>query len=158
MRNFARWLLIVGFVAAAGPSLAQQVDFFKIEMSGLEHCADLDNFKFNARNNVDMWVRIIDDQEWDFALSPLFLEADTIPMIGHTYVTSSKKFAFTGAQFIGTTGFLAVDATAQVDKNALVSKISGTFIQDTGADDPNSPPACISAGKFKSTERTLVNP
>lgn len=153
MRNFVR-VLSVAAVLAPGLVQAGQAVFFRIEMSGLEHCADLDNFKFNARNNVDMWVKIIDDQEWDFSLSNLFLEVDTIPVIGHTYVTSSKKFDFTGAQFIGATGFLAVDGTAQLDKSLNVSKISGTFIQDTGSDDPNST-ACISAGKFKSVERIL---
>ena len=153
MRNFVR-VLALAAVLAPGLVQAGQAVFFRIEMTGLEHCADLDNFKFNARNNLDMWVRIADPQEWDFSLSPIFIAEQTLQVTGHTYVTSSKKFAFTGAQFIGATGFLAVDATAQLDKSLNVSKISGTFIQDTGSDDPNTT-ACISAGKFKSVERIL---
>ena len=152
--------LIGAALGLPGLAAAQAPDqFFRIEMSGLEHCADFDNFKFNAKNNVDMWVRIIDGQEWDLSLSDLFLETDTLPIIGHTYLVSSKKQSFIGSQFVGETGFIAIDGAASLDKNGVVTKLSGTFIQDTG-DDPNDPnsPACTSSGKFKSVERTVVPP
>jgi hypothetical protein len=62
-------------------------------------------------------------------------------------------------------GFIAVDGVAALDKNGVVTKVSGTFIQDAGNDpnspvDPNNPldpnAGCVSSGKFKSVERTVV--
>lgn len=165
MRNRVLALGLLAGLVSSSAAFAQD-QFFKIEMSGLEHCANFDNFKFNARNNVDMWLRIIDDQEWDLSTDPIFIEETTIPIIGTTYAVSSKKLSFIGAQTFGN-GFLSIDGSASLDKTGTVTKVSGTFIQDTGNDpnspnDPNDPSdannPCTSSGKFKSTERTVVPP
>jgi hypothetical protein len=159
-------LAIAGALLA--PGLASAQDIFRIEMIGLEHCANFDNFKFNAKNNNDMWVTIIDDQEWDLSTNQeCILHTNCVDIIGRTYQTGSKKQSFIGAQFVGANGFITFDATAALDKNGVVTKITGSFIQDAG-NDPNSPsdpnnPAdpnaeCVSSGKFKSVERIVVPP
>ncbi len=159
MRNPLLALSIAVALAAPGLAAAQQVDYFQVQLSGIEHCADLDNFKFGARNSSPMYIRIVDHQEWDLSENPIFTKGNTTSIIGETYLVNSKKLGFTGAQFTSDT-FIAVDATATLDKNAVVTKISGTFILQAPKNDPNdpSPPLCNQTGKFKTLERVLVQP
>ena len=132
-----------------GPRAARaDGEVFKLELLGTERCADLDAFKFNARNNLDLWVRIVDDQEWDIAFSPAFGEDETIPVIGITYLARGNKRVFSGAQFQDD-AFIALEGTALLDRNGGVKKATGTFNQQffiellNGADHD-----CFSSGKF----------
>ena len=145
-------------LAAPGLAAAQQVAFFRIQMSGLEHCADFDNFKFGSKNSDPMFVKIVDDLEWDLASNDIFDVDHTTPLIGKSYLSTTKKLTFTGAQFTDTT-FIALDATASLDKNSVPTKISGTFILQAPQDpnDPNSP-LCNQTGKFKTLQRVLQQP
>jgi hypothetical protein len=158
MRNPLLALVIAAALGAPGLASAQQVAFFRIQMSGLEHCADFDNFKFGSKNSDPMFVRIVDDLEWDLSSNDIFDKAHTTPLIGKSYLSSTKKLNFVGAQFTDTT-FIAVDAAANLDKNSVPTKISGTFILQTPQDpnDPNSP-LCNQSGKFKTLERVLQQP
>jgi len=156
---FVALALVMGLVSGAARSAsAQTVDFFRVQLSGIEHCADFDNFKFGSKNSAPQFLRIVDDQEWDLSTTDLFSPELTTPLIGQAYLSSTKKKVFTGAQITATT-FIAVDGAVSLDKNAVPTKVSGTFILQTPQDpnDPNSP-LCNQSGKFKSTERVLVTP
>jgi hypothetical protein len=150
MRNSAR-ILLLGFVLAAVPGLGfAQGEIFKIETSGLEHCSDLDNFRFGAKNNTDLWVRVASDLQWDLAPSPNFTPEETISILGRTYFSTQRKLVFTGAAFLADNAFVAFEGTAPLDSSLVIKKLSGTFIQDAGDTTP-----CISSGKWKSVDRVF---
>jgi hypothetical protein len=153
MRNWIRKLGLATALAALPARALADGEIFKLEMTGTERCADFDAFKFNARNNVDLWLRIVDGQQWDLAFSPLFAEADTIPIIGIRYLAKGNRLVFSGAQFVDD-AFIALEGTASLDEHGAVKRVTGTFTQQlfiellADAD-------CFSSGKFKTTMRIL---
>lgn len=153
MRN---WFTKLGLatVLAAVPAVAfADGEVFKVEMTGVERCEDFDAFRFGAKNNVDVWVRIIDGQEWDLAFSPLFLEDETIPIIGITYYATKNKIVFSGAQFFEN-AYIAIEATAVLDKQGAIRAASGLFTQQLFIELlPDMD--CFSSGKFKTTQKVL---
>jgi hypothetical protein len=162
MRISAAVLWIGVVLGWAGPALAQKVDYFQVQLSGLEHCADLDNFKFGSKNSDPQFLRIVNDQEWDLSSTNIFDVDHTTPLIGQAYLSNPKKLVFTGGQFTDT-DFIALDAEVSLDKNGVPTKVSGTFILETLGQNPNDPNdpnqvPCNQTGKFKSTQRVLVVP
>lgn len=148
MRKIVRTLLL-GFALAAIPSLAfAQGEIFKMETSGIEYCGDFDNAKFNAKNNVDLWVRIVDDTQWDVSFAPDFPDDLTFPVFGVTYFATQKKLAFSGSQFFDDGAYIAMAGTAALERSGVIKSASGTFIQDSLVF-----AGCFSSGKWKTTLR-----
>jgi hypothetical protein len=158
VRKLALFLVLAWLSGAAERAHAQTVDSFRVQLSGLEHCADFDNLKVGSKNSAPQFLRIVDDQEWDLSTIDLFSPELTTQIIGQAYLSSTKKKVFAGSQFTSDT-FISIDGEVSLDKNAVPTKVSGTFILQTPQDpnDPNSP-LCNQSGKFKSTERVLVQP
>ena len=155
MRNWICQLGLTAALAAFPLTALANGEIFKLEMTGTERCDDFDRFKFGSRNNVDLWVRIIDDQEWDIAFSPMFLENETIPVIGISYFASKSKLVFSGAQFVDQS-FIAIEGTAFLDSNGGVRKATGVFQQALFIELPTDPNFdCFSSGKFKTTQKVF---
>jgi hypothetical protein len=153
MRNSIPKLGLAAALAVIPTSALADGEVFKLELSGTERCADFDAFKFNARNNADLWVKIVDDQEWDLSFTSDFPADQIIPIIGVTYLAKGGKRVFSGAQFAGD-AFIAIEGTASLDKSGAAKKATGTFNQQIFIqllDDPNA--TCFSSGKFTTTTR-----
>ncbi len=153
MRNSITKLSLAAALAVITLSALADGEVFKLELSGTERCADFDAFKFNAHNNPDLWVKIVDDQEWDIAFTSDFAVDQTIPIIGITYLAKGNKKVFSGAQFVDA-AFIAIEGTESLDKTGAPKKATGTFNQQIFIqllDDPNA--TCISSGKFTTTQR-----
>lgn len=123
-------------------------EIFQIEAKGTEYCGDFDFEKFNADNNVDLWVRLDNDTQLTVSLTPNFAPGTTFPMFGFFYQTSSKTAAFVGGIQFEDLSYAVVQGTAKFNKSGQVTKLTGTFIQSEvfffG---------CFSSGKFSSTQK-----
>ncbi len=142
-----RFAALLTVTLAALSSAPARAEVFKLEATGVESCGDFHKSKFGARNNIDTWVSVVSPDEWWVSLTPFFLEDSTFPVVGRTHVISSKQAIFTGAQFFDF-GFIAVEATLSLDRTGVITKVKGTFIQDSVF-----VLGCMSKGKVKTTER-----
>src|ERR671919_791895 len=78
-------------------------EIFKIETGGTEFCGDFDFDEFNPKNNVDLWVEVVSEEELLVSLTSNFAPGTTFPM-------------FRG--------------TARLNRNTgAVASLTGTFIQ-----------------------------
>jgi len=157
MRNSIATLSLVAALAALPASASADGEIFKLELSGIERCADFDAFKFGSRNNLDLWLKIVNDQEWDISFTSDFAVDQVIPIFGVTYAAKGSKRVFSGAQF-AVDAFIAIEGTAVLEKDGVtVRKATGTFNQQIFIqllNDPNNPnPICFSSGKFTTTQR-----
>jgi hypothetical protein len=153
MRNWFTKLGLAAVLAVVPGAAFADGEVFKVEMSGTERCDDFDAFRFGSKSNVDLWVRIIDGQQWDLAFSPLFLEDETIPIIGITYYATQRRVVFSGAQFFED-AYIAIEAQASLDKNGAIKNANGIFTQQLFIELlPEM--ECFSSGKFKTTQRLL---
>jgi len=137
---------LVSFLLAAAPEASAFGEVFKIETSGVQYCGDLYSSKFNAKNNIDLYVRIVSSSEVDLDVTPLFLSS--VPLFGNSYFASARKVAVTGSQAIGGGGYVSVIGILSLDAIGIVKAGSGTFIQSdliVGG--------CFSSGKWKATQR-----
>jgi hypothetical protein len=125
-------------------------EVFKVETSGTEYCGDLDTTKFNAANNIDLWVEVYSDMELIVSLTPNFLDGTWFVMEGQSYLTSSKSGAFIAGVLFEGGSFGTIQGTAKADKFGGIASLTGTFIQfgvfRVG---------CFSSGKFKTVQRLL---
>ncbi|MFI5317121.1 MAG: hypothetical protein ACHQ6T_15580 [Myxococcota bacterium] len=147
MYGAARTLTLTAALAALPMPAAAIGEIFKLETTGTEYCGNFNNAKFNAKNNVDLWVYVASDTEWDLSFSPLFVPAVSFPLIGITYFVSPKKLSFTGAQTFPSAS-VSMQGFLTLDKFGAVTKAQGTFIQN-GIDRLG----CFSSGKFTTTQR-----
>lgn len=152
----SNWIVKLGLAAALGlapgAALAQSGEVFELEITGTLRCigpAPDPDFaqKIGTRNNPDLWLRIVDGQEWDVSFDDAFSDPNNIPVIGLTRHDSATKAVFNGAQFAGD-AFIAIEGTAVLDKQGVVKKASGViidqFVSDVG---------CFFSGKFKTGDR-----
>ena len=122
-------------------------EIFKIETTGTEFCGDFDVDKFNPKNNVDLWVQVVSDEELLVSRTSDFAPGTTFSMFGLTYLTSETTAAFVANAQFDDDSFATIRGTAQLNRStgAGVVSIKGTFIQsgvfETG---------CFSTGTFTS--------
>ena len=140
--------LTVFAVLASMPTPAAAVgEIFKVETTGTEYCGDLVNDKFNAKNNVDLWVRVASETEWDISFSPLFPADQTVPLLVRSFLVAPKKLSFSAAQFFPH-AFVSMQGFITLDPLGAMKRGQGTFIQDS-----ITRPGCFSSGKFTTTQR-----
>ena len=85
---------------AASPALAVG-EIFKLETTGTAYCGDFNFAKFNAKNNVDLWVGLDSDIQVTVSFTPTFDAGTTFPMLGTTYLTAPTKAVFVaGVTFV----------------------------------------------------------
>jgi len=148
MRNWILKLGLAAALAALPPAALAAGEVFKVETTGTEYCGDFDNSKFNANNNIDLYVKIVDGTEWDIDFSPLFETA--IPVVGTSYYVKQRTVSFTGAQFFADNSFISMEGKLTLDAFGNVTRASGTFIQDSLVF-----VGCFSSGKWRTTQRLL---
>lgn len=124
-------------------------EVFKIETTGTEYCGDFNNVKFNARNNVDLWVSLDSDTQVTVSLTPTFDVGTTFPMFGLFYLTKATAAAFVGGVLFEDGSYATMQGTATFSKSTgEVSKLSGLFVQSEVLR-----LGCFSSGKFVSGPR-----
>src|SRR5919106_2420744 len=121
-------------------------EIFKIETTGSEFCGNFDVDPFGPRNNVDLWVQVVSEEELLVSLTSNFAPGTTFPMFGVTYLTSNTTAAFVANVLFVDESFATIRGTAQLNRNTgAVTSLKGTFIQngvlETG---------CFSTGTFTS--------
>jgi len=146
MRTVIAGLVLVSSLLAAAPEASAVGEVFKIETAGVQYCGDLIRSSFNARNNVDLYVRVVSPAEVDLDVTPLF--QSSVPLVGNSYLSSARKVAFTGSQTLVGGGYVSVIGTLNLDKVGTVKGGSGTFIQSDLL-----VPGCFSSGKWIATQR-----
>ncbi len=146
MRNYLLNLGMAAALAALPLSAFGAGEIFKIETTGTQYCGDFDNAKFNAKNNVDLYAKIVDGTEWDLGFSPLF--ETVIPVIGASYYVKPRTISFTGSQFFTDGSFISMEGKLTLDAFGNVKSAAGTFIQDSLVF-----VGCFSSGKWKTTQR-----
>lgn len=145
-----RRLLIAVFVMVwLNPVSAFAIgEVFKVETKGTEYCGDYDVVKFDADNNIDLWIHIDSTTQLTVSFTPDFLPGTTFPMIGGTYLIKSKSAAFVGGQLFEDWSYVTIQGTATFNKFGDVTKLKGTYIQKEVLFE-----GCFSSGKFVTTER-----
>lgn len=124
-------------------------EIFKIETTGTEYCGDFDVTKFNASNNVDLWVLVVSETELEVSLTPNFAPGTTFTMEGHTYLTGQSTAAFVAGVLFNDGSFATFVGTAKFNKNTgEIKSMTGTFVQ-AGVLDID----CFSTGKAKTAGR-----
>ena len=137
--------LIIVFISAQAFAINE---VFKVETSGTEYCGDYNSAKFNAKNNVDLWVRLQSMTEIVVSLTPNFESGTTFSMHGQTYLTGKNKATFVGGVLFEDLSYITLQGTVIFDKFGTVKKMTGTFIQNGLFD-----LSCFSSGTFKTMER-----
>jgi hypothetical protein len=122
-------------------------EVFKIETSGTEYCGDFAFSKFNAKNNVDLWIRLDDDEQITVSFTSEFAEGTAFPMSSSFYLTKPTSASFVAGALFEDFSYLTIQGTATLDKLGNVTKLSGTFIQSRVISED-----CFSAGKFTSVK------
>jgi hypothetical protein len=143
MKRFFAALLLVGLMPLNAFAIGE---VFKIETSGTEYCGDFNATRFNAGNNIDLWVQIVSENELSVSLTSTFDPDWTFPMFGYFYLTGSTSGAFVGGVLFQDGAFATIQGTAKFDRRTgAVGSLSGEFIQSGVFFE-----GCFSAGKFKS--------
>jgi hypothetical protein len=148
MKAFRLAVLIffVGVFISAQAFAVNEV--FKVETSGTEYCGDYNSAKFNAKNNIDLWVRLLSMTEIVVSLTPNFQAGTTFSMQGQTYLIGKNKASFVGGVLFEDLSYITLQGTVIFDKFGTVKKMTGTFIQNGLFD-----LSCFSSGTFKTMER-----
>jgi hypothetical protein len=121
-------------------------EIFKIETTGTEYCGHLDAVRFNASNNVDMWVLVVSDTELTVSFTPDFAAGTTFPMFGRSYQTGATTAEFIGGVLFVDDSFATIEGKAKFSRTTgEITSLTGTFIQDAVIE-----VGCFSSGKFKS--------
>ena len=140
--------LILSCFLLVNHSVYADGEIFKIETRGKQYCGEFIVNKFNAKNNIDQWVRIVNTLEAELSFTPDFLPESTFLFKGRSYLLNSRKARFVGLISLEDGSFVAMQSYIFYDKENMVRKIKGKFIQDNFTF-----LECFSIGKFKSTER-----
>jgi hypothetical protein len=139
-------LIVLTFLLQLLPAAAFAVgEIFKIETTGTEYCGDLDVSRFNARNNIDLWVEVVSDTELTVSLTSTFEEGSTFPMFGRTYQTGNSTAQFIAGVLFIDDSFATIEGEARLDRRGEIASISGIFIQDSVFE-----LGCFSSGNFRS--------
>jgi hypothetical protein len=80
----ASFCLMTGNVLAVGEA-------FQIETSGTEYCGDFYSIKFNAKNNVNLWVYLQSESDIIVSFTPDFQSGTTFLISLFYYLVSNKK-------------------------------------------------------------------
>jgi hypothetical protein len=122
-------------------------EIFKVETSGVEYCGDHSESRFNARNNVDLYVQLVSETELLVSVgTPDFPPAWTFRMFGQTYLSGKNTAVFTGNVDFGDGAYATIHGTAKFDRESgAIKSLTGTFIQKDLLVD-----GCFSSGKFTS--------
>ena len=157
-----RLILALGLLFFIPDNLLAIGEIFKVETSGTEYCGDFQAAKFNAKNNVDLWIEVVSESELLVSLTADF-QADTyFSMVGQTYLKNSKSAVFVGGQLFRFSAgenlgvfapdiqvsYVTVQGTATLDNLGNVTGLAGTFIQSGVLK-----PGCFSSGTFKTTQK-----
>jgi hypothetical protein len=148
MKAFRLAVLMLIFVVFILAQAFAADEVFKVETSGTEYCGDYNSVKFNAKNNIDLWVHLLSKTEIIVSFTPNFESGTTFPMHGQTYLTGKNKGAFVGGVLFEDLSYITLQGTVIFDKFGTVKKMSGTFIQNGLFD-----LSCFSSGTFKTMER-----
>jgi hypothetical protein len=122
-------------------------EIFKIETAGTQYCDHFNVVKFNASNNIDLWVLVVSDTELTVSFTSTFDPGTTFPMTGRSYQIGSTAAEFIAGVLFVDGSFATIEGKAKFSRTTPgeITSLTGTFIQDgviqTG---------CFSRGKFKS--------
>ena len=141
---------IVVFISAQAFALNE---VFKIETSGTEYCGDYNAVKFNAKNNVDLWVFFQNETDGVISFTPNFQSGTTFPMAMSQYLISKTRASFTGIAYLEDQSFITIWGTTTIDKAGTVKALRGTFIQRGVLRQ-----GCFSSGTFSSNRITSLLP
>lgn len=136
-------------IGASRPAFAIG-EVFRIEAVGSEYCGNFINNKFNASNNIDLWVFVASAAELVISTTPTFTPGSLFSMVGHTYLTGATKAAFVGGTVFQSLAFATIQGTVKFDKFGAVKSLAGVFTQDSVFR-----AGCFSSGKFKTVQRLL---
>lgn len=149
-----RFIIAFGLLLVVPSNSFALGEIFKIETSGTEYCGDYQATKFNAKNNIDLWIEIVSEVELLVSFTPDF-QADTyFSMFGHTYLRNSKSAVFVGGQLFSAgdnlfgPSYVTIQGAANFDKFGNITGLTGTFIQSGVLGD-----TCFSSGTFKTTQK-----
>jgi hypothetical protein len=121
-------------------------EIFKIETTGTQYCGHFDVVKFNASNNIDLWVQVVSDSEITVSFTPTFDPGTTFPMVGRSYQTGATAAEFIAGVLFVDGSFATIEGKAKFSRTTgEITSLTGTFIQDGVIQT-----SCFSRGKFKS--------
>ena len=150
--RYLRAILLSIFVSFFLPTMDSYGigEIFKIETSGIEYCGDFSFARFNAANNIDLWVSIDSETQLTVSFTPTFDVGTTFVMTGTAFQTAATRAAFVAGVLFVDGSYATVQGQATANRFGEVVGISGTFIQSGVVN-----PGCFSSGKFRSTQRLL---
>lgn len=128
-------------VAVGLPFSIASAEGFKIEATGIQYNDDYNSAKITAKNNVDLWIRFVEEGYMDLSMTSLFVEGTytTIPIT--MYWVTNNKLSFIGSAFIDDGSFFSI-------QGIITAKgIKGTYMQHGIVT-----AGVFSAGKFKSVK------
>jgi len=143
---FTFFFVIIAFFTADSAFASGEI--FRVETIGTEYCGDYNFAKFNASNNIDLWVHLMSKTEIIVSYTPNFQSGTTFSMHGQTYLTGKNKASFVGGVIFEDLSYITLQGTVIFDKLGTVKKMTGTFIQNGLFD-----LSCFSSGTFKTMER-----
>lgn len=123
-------------------------EIFKTETTGTEYCDDFEFNKFDADNNIDLWLRIDSPTQLTVSLTQNFDPGTTFFMIGESYFkTNTKGFFVAGAAF-DDGSWATIEGNWKNDDSGAITRLKGRFIQNSIFAE-----GCFSSGKFNTKER-----
>jgi hypothetical protein len=69
---------------------------FQVETFGTKYCGDFNSIKYNAKNNVNLWVYLPSESDVMVSFTPNFQPGTTFLMSLSQYLVSNRKTSFTG--------------------------------------------------------------
>ncbi len=141
--------IVTVFLLAIAVDVFAFGEVFRIETSGTEYCGDFFFFKFNAKSNIDLWIKIVSNEESIIYFTPDLDPTSSLTINTTTYWKDFTRTALVGMYSSEDGGYLTVRGIIKFDKLGNIKRIKGTFIEyDTiiGLD-------CFSTGKFWSVEK-----
>ncbi len=143
MKKFILALAMIGILPlqafAAG-------ELFKIEITGKKYCGDFDVTIQTPRDNRDLWVLIVSDQEFTVSTTADFAVNTTFTLLGETFTSGPSTEEFVGSLYRVDNSFATIQGTIRFNRiTGVVNSITGTFI-DNNVLAPN----CFSVGRYTS--------
>ena len=123
-------------------------EIFMVETMGTAYCGDFNFAKFNAGNNVDLFMRIDSENQLTVSFTSAFEAGTTFPMVGTAYLTSKTTAAFVVGVLFPDGTYAMAQGIIAADKFGNLRSLKGTFIQFGVLRDD-----CFSAGTFTSVRR-----
>ncbi len=121
-------------------------ELFKIEITGKKYCGDLDVTVNNPRNNVDLWVFIVSDQEFTVSTTADFAVNTTFTLLGETFTSGPSTEEFVGSLYRVDNSFATIQGTIRFNRlTGDVTSLTGTFTENSVL-----APNCFSTGRFTS--------